>query len=67
VGNLRGRLRTLDPFAVLGRGYALVNDQRGRRVDSISKVKLSEQVDVRLIDGRFKAGVQQIEVDNKEL
>ncbi|HEY60263.1 MAG TPA: exodeoxyribonuclease VII large subunit [Anaerolineae bacterium] len=66
VGNLQGRLRALDPFAVLGRGYALVNDQRGRRVDSISKVKLGAQVDVRLIDGRFKASVQQIEVDNKE-
>ena len=62
--NLRDRLNTLEPFAVLRRGYALVSDQHGAQVKVINKVKLGTQVNVRLIDGSFKADVKQIKKDN---
>jgi len=65
IQSVGGRLRALDPRQVLNRGYALVRDSSGRLVTSLQQVKLDENMDVRLKDGRFGARVNRIE-DKKE-
>jgi len=65
IQSVEGRLRALDPRQVLNRGYALVRDSSGRLVISLQQVKLDENMDVRLKDGRFGARVNRIE-DKKE-
>lgn len=55
VGNFVWRLKSLDPFATLERGYAVV--QRGATViSSVSSTKPGESLGVRVKDGTF--GVQ---------
>jgi exodeoxyribonuclease VII large subunit len=56
VGGCVWRLRALDPFATLERGYAIV--QRGPIVvSSVSAVKSGDAIDVRVGDGSFGAHV----------
>lgn len=56
VGGCVWRLRTLDPFATLDRGYALV--QKGTRVvSSVSDARSGDAVDVRVRDGSFAARI----------
>ncbi len=55
VGGCVWRLRALDPFATLDRGYAIV--QRGNTVvSSVGDVRAGEALDIRVRDGNF--GVQ---------
>lgn len=52
VGGCVWRLRALDPFATLDRGYAIV--QRGASVvSSVGDVRAGEALDVRVKDGNF--------------
>jgi exodeoxyribonuclease VII large subunit len=56
VGGCVWRLRALDPFATLERGYAIV--QRGATViASVGMAKAGEAINVRLKDGTFGAHV----------
>jgi exonuclease VII large subunit len=56
VGGCVWRLRALDPFATLERGYAIV--QRGPAViSSVAETVAGERLDVRLKDGTFAAQV----------
>lgn len=56
VGNCVWRLRALDPFATLERGYAIV--QRGNAVlSSVRDAKPGAAIDVRVSDGTFGARV----------
>jgi exodeoxyribonuclease VII large subunit len=56
VGSCVWRLRALDPFATLERGYAIV--QRGARVlASVQEARAGEAISVRLRDGSFGAHV----------
>ncbi len=59
------RLQSLDPQQILKRGYALVNDNQGRLIDSIRKVNPGQNISVRLQDGRISAGVQKTEPNSK--
>ncbi|MGD0707771.1 MAG: exodeoxyribonuclease VII large subunit [Anaerolineaceae bacterium] len=56
---LDGRLHSLDPLAVLGRGYAVVSDAEGRIIRSMGKVQPGDGIDVRLVDGRLDATVNR--------
>lgn len=56
VGGCVWRLKALDPFATLERGYAIV--QRGAAViSSVASVRAGEALDVRVKDGTFGVAV----------
>jgi len=54
---ISGRFQTLDPQAVLRRGYALVFDQEGNLINSVEKTDKNEKIGVRLKDGSLTAEV----------
>ena len=56
---LDGRLHSLDPLAVLGRGYAVVSDAEGNIVRSVGQVQPGDGIDVRLSDGKLDATVKR--------
>jgi exodeoxyribonuclease VII large subunit len=58
-------LKSLDPQQTLKRGYALVNDNQGRLIDSIHKINPGQNVTIRLHNGRFSAGVHKTEPNSK--
>ncbi len=51
------RLESLNPLAVLGRGYAIVTLTNGRLVRSVEQTKPGQALDVRVNDGSFPAQV----------
>lgn len=53
-------LTSLDPNAVVARGYALVADARGKILTSVTSLAASQSVMVTLRDGSFDAAVQRI-------
>jgi exodeoxyribonuclease VII large subunit len=56
VESLRHRLRALDPFAVLGRGYAVLRDAKTQSViTSISQVSTGREIDAVLTDGALRS------------
>ena len=57
---MEDHLQSLDPHAVLRRGYALVQDSAGKILNSIKRVQLGQDVAVRLADGSFHADVKTI-------
>jgi exodeoxyribonuclease VII large subunit len=57
LANLGGRLAALDPQTVLRRGFAVIRAEDGTMLRSISQVKLDEQIQVEISDGRFGARV----------
>jgi exodeoxyribonuclease VII large subunit len=54
-------LDALSPLAVLQRGYALAQDERGRLLTDASAVKPGERLQIRLARGRILARVEQTE------
>jgi exodeoxyribonuclease VII large subunit len=56
VGNFVWRLKSLDPYATLERGYAIVQGRAGV-VSSVGAVKAGDAIDVRVRDGAFGAVV----------
>ncbi|MCB2185786.1 MAG: exodeoxyribonuclease VII large subunit [Deltaproteobacteria bacterium] len=58
---LESRLRALSPLAVLGRGFALVRDQRGKIVKDNRQVQVGQRVGVLLSRGSFSARVEEVE------
>jgi exodeoxyribonuclease VII large subunit len=52
-------LSSLNPVAILQRGYAIVNRPDGGVVRSVSEVAVSDRLYVRLVDGRFTVRVAQ--------
>ncbi|MCA1564187.1 MAG: exodeoxyribonuclease VII large subunit [Acidobacteria bacterium] len=57
-------LDALSPLGVLGRGYALVQDARGRVVRSTGRVRVGEGLRVRLGEGALKCRVEGVEGEN---
>jgi exodeoxyribonuclease VII large subunit len=53
------RLESLNPLAVLGRGYAIVTLNDGELVRSVGQVKVGQALDVRVSDGSFAARVSK--------
>jgi exodeoxyribonuclease VII large subunit len=60
LNGLCQRLNSLNPMAVLQRGYAVVTTQDGDLVRSIHQVKPGDGVQVSLHDGQFDAQVQKL-------
>ena len=54
-------LDALSPLAVLGRGYALAQDERGRVLRSSRGVSEGEGVRVRLAEGALRCRVEEVE------
>lgn len=57
-------LDALSPLSVLGRGYALTQDARGRVVRSSRSVRVGERVRVRLAEGVLACRVEEVEDGN---
>lgn len=65
VKNIQNRLTSLNPFAVLQRGYAIVSDSAGRVVSSVNQVKQSDQVTIKVSDGTLQSQVVAVQGDGK--
>jgi exodeoxyribonuclease VII large subunit len=59
IAGMEQRLRSLNPIAVLGRGYAVVSQQDGSLVRSTTQVKAGDALNVRVADGNFDARVEK--------
>ena len=55
LNNLSQRLAALNPNAVLARGYALVQNEEGRVIRSVSQTYPGQSLQITLSDGAFKA------------
>jgi exodeoxyribonuclease VII large subunit len=54
-------LDALSPLAVLGRGYALAADERGRLLRSSKEARVGGRVSVRLSEGALRCVVEGVE------
>jgi exodeoxyribonuclease VII large subunit len=54
-------LDALSPLAVLGRGYALAADERGRLLRSSKEARVGGRVRVRLSEGALRCVVEEVE------
>lgn len=61
IGHQRARARALSPLATLQRGYAVLQDDRGRVVTSIAEVSPGEPLRIRVADGRVHATTDRVE------
>jgi len=59
LGGVAQNLATLNPLAVLGRGFAVVSHKDGRLVRSVAHVRPGDALNVRVSDGQFGAEVSQ--------
>lgn len=57
VTSLQNRLASLNPFAVLQRGYAIVSDSAGQVVSSVKQVTRADQVTIKVSDGTIQSQV----------
>jgi exodeoxyribonuclease VII large subunit len=57
---LRQKLNTLDPSAVLRRGYALVRQEDGRVARSTDELAIGQDLTVQLAEGQVRVTVQEI-------
>ena len=55
------KLHQLSPLSVISRGYAVVQDRHGNVAASVHQLSVHDEVTVRLKDGLFRAGVNDIE------
>jgi exodeoxyribonuclease VII large subunit len=55
-----GALDALSPLAVLQRGYALAQDENGRLVHDAAKVKIGDNLRLRLSKGALRCSVEEI-------
>ena len=60
LGQWQERFTSLDPWQVLKRGYAMVSGEDGRIINTITKARPGQRVDVRLQDGSFGAGIEEV-------
>jgi exodeoxyribonuclease VII large subunit len=59
MDSLSRHLAALNPTAVLERGYAIVTHQSGELVRSVKQVATSEELSVRVQDGKFDVRVEE--------
>jgi exodeoxyribonuclease VII large subunit len=63
--NINQRLTSLNPLAVLDRGFAIVTHPDGSLIHSIEQVKPDKEIRVKLSDGQFSALTKDI-INNQE-
>jgi exodeoxyribonuclease VII large subunit len=62
LANMMGRLNALSPLSILERGYSVCYKlPELKLVKDVNKLKLEDSVEVRLLKGKFKSKVEQIE------
>jgi exodeoxyribonuclease VII large subunit len=54
-------LDALSPLAVLGRGYALAHDERGRLLRDARRVRVGDRLSLRLSEGALRCRVEETE------
>jgi exodeoxyribonuclease VII large subunit len=59
LNGLESHLTSLNPMAVLQRGYAVVRQADGKVVTSVGQVQAGQEINVRVIDGQFGATVKK--------
>lgn len=59
VGALAGKLDSLSPLSVLGRGYSLTQNASGELVRNASDVSVGERITTRLPDGQIISRVEE--------
>ncbi len=60
LSRICARLSALNPLAVLARGYSAVYTSDGRIADSISELKVSDEITLKMSDGTAEAKVLKI-------
>ena len=60
-------LGALNPLAVLGRGYALVQTEEGRVIPAVAELKAGDRVSLRFADGTARVTVDEIYQETKEV
>ena len=60
-------LGALNPLAVLGRGYALVQTGEGRVIPAAAELKVGDRVSLRFADGTARVTVDEIHQETKEV
>ena len=63
LNSLNNRLLSLDPKSVLRRGYAVLSQEDGTRIHSARQVAEGVPINVRMVDGQFKATPKNPELD----
>ncbi len=58
IVSFKGKLDSLNPKAVLKRGYSIVENSEGVPVDSAKKLKTSDEISLVFYDGSLKARVE---------
>jgi exodeoxyribonuclease VII large subunit len=61
LGLAAASLDALSPLAVLHRGYAIAQSADGRLLRDAASVKIGDQIDVRLAQGKLRSKVEQVE------
>ena len=56
-GIINSKLVSLNPMAVLSRGYGAIFDKQNNVINSIEKIKIDDEITVKLSDGSVKAAV----------
>lgn len=64
VASLKDHLNALSPYGVLGRGYAITTDSRGRILNSVDAVEAGDTIKTQLKDGIIEAKVASKEKKN---
>lgn len=57
---LAGKLDSLSPLAVLGRGYSVMKDNSGKIVNSAAKLKVGQKIEAGFADGKAMLSVDQV-------
>ena len=55
----KSRLSSLNPLAILGRGYAVVSQSDGTIIHSIKQTYAGQNLQIRVVDGQFNTEVTQ--------
>lgn len=59
-------LGALNPLAVLGRGYALVQTEAGKVIPAAAELEVGDRVNLRFADGIARVAVEEIETEGRE-
>lgn len=57
-------LDAMSPLKVLSRGYAIVSNDEGLTVRSVSSISAGEQLDIMFSDGKARCVVNELNIDN---